>query len=257
MIITKRLQQSFISLALLALTTISAAEEPATSNDWQWGANVYLWGAGINGTSVTGEDISIGFDTIIKNLDMSFMGGINARKGKWSLLTDVIYLSVSNDIDGRVSLPERPEIRVGADLKLKGWIVTPAVAYTMLETEAASVDLLAGARYLRLKADLSLNVDASLTSGGSAISESGHVWDGIVGVRGRLNLAPQWYLAYLLDVGAGDSALTWQALVDVNYKFNNVDAVLGYRHLDWDFDDSKVFDDLNFSGPFLGARFRF
>ncbi len=59
------------------------------------------------------------------------------------------------------------------------------------------------------------------------------------------------------DVGTGDSDLTWQALAAVNYRFEKVGVVVGYRYLDYDFDDSDVFDDLNLSGPFVGVKFRF
>ncbi len=43
----------------------------------------------------------------------------------------------------------------------------------------------------------------------------------------------------------------------VGYRFDRVDAVLGYRHLEWRFDDSPVFDDQNRSGPFAGVIFLF
>ena len=42
---------------------------------------------------------------------------------------------------------------------------------------------------------------------------------------------------------------------DMRYK--TVDAVVGYRYMDWDFDDNKAFDDLNLSGAFVGAKFWF
>jgi hypothetical protein len=58
-------------------------------------------------------------------------------------------------------------------------------------------------------------------------------------------------------VGAGGSNLTWQALVAISYRFQRVDAVVGCRYLEYDFDDSEVFDDLNLSGPFAGVKFRF
>jgi hypothetical protein len=53
--------------------------------------------------------------------------------------------------------------------------------------------------------------------------------------------------------------MTWQALGAINYRFQRVDAVVGYRYLDWDFDDGDMlnFDDLNLSGPFAGVKFLF
>ena len=89
------------------------------------------------------------------------------------------------------------------------------------------------------------------------ISGSGGVWDGIVGVTGELNLNDKWYAPYYLDVGAGNSNFTWQAMAGVGYRFDKFDAILTYRYMDWDFDDNDVFDDLNLSGPMIGIEGEF
>jgi len=60
---------------------------------------------------------------------------------------------------------------------LLGWVVTPLIGYNFLETEKISLHGVAGARYLWLKAYLDL-------SGYPAVSDKGHVWDAVVGVRG-------------------------------------------------------------------------
>jgi hypothetical protein len=38
---------------------------------------------------------------------------------------------------------------------------------------------------------------------------SGNVWDGIVGIRGKVTLNEKWYLPYHLDVGTGNSEVTY------------------------------------------------
>ena len=91
---------------------------------------------------------------------------------------------------------------------------------------------------------------------GSSISDSGGVWDGIVGATGKVKLNEKWYLSYYVDVGTGDTRLTRQAFGGVGYRFKRVDAILGYRYLDWDFDGNDVFDDLNLSGPLVGIKFK-
>ena len=72
-----------------------------------------------------------------------------------------------------------------------------------------------------------------------------------------IDLSDKWYLSCYADVGAGDSKLTWQAWPGVGYRFEKVDVVAGYRHLAWETDDGDTLDDLNFSGPMLGVKFRF
>ena len=83
------------------------------------------------------------------------------------------------------------------------------------------------------------------------------MWDAVISVEGRFGLTDKWYLPYYLDVGTGRSNMTWQAYGGVGYGFGKVDAVVAYRHIEWEFDDGPVFDDLNFDGPFAGIQFRF
>ena len=235
-----------------------------------------MWAASIGMTTASGSDVDIDFNDIIDNLDMTFMGVFGARNGKWSILTDVIYLGIGkDDISYSAAIPVGPLGRssvyfdVDADVKIKSWIVTPAVAYTVIENEKMKMDVVGGARYLYLKADAKLNItaelDVQLINNGIVrtgeinprIIESGHVWDGIVGVRGQVKMNEKWYFPYYADVGTGDSDLTWQATAGVGYRFQRFDLVIGYRYLDWEFDDSSVFNDMNISGPYAGFKFVF
>jgi len=250
----------FVSFFILAIIPPTVAAEEATQEEgWKFGAEIYLWGAGIGGTTASGGDIDIEFSDIIDNLDMTFMGVLGARKGKWSILTDILYLDVEADNQGTLTVPIGPGFAVGTDASVgvKTWIVTPTVGYTVVETERARLDILGGARYLYLKSDINVNISGPLETRRERFIASDNVWDVIVGVKGRVNLSEKWYLPYYLDIGTGDTDLTWQAAGGVGYKFSKVDVVLGYRYLDWDFDDSDVFDDMNISGPYLGVKFVF
>ena len=108
-----------------------------------------------------------------------------------------------------------------------------------------------------MKPDLSVSVNNQ----GHSFSDSGSVLDGVIGLRGVTPLSEQWFLTYYADVGTGDTDSTWQALGGLGYRFQSVDAVAGYRYLKWNFDSNnaggKLFDDLDFSGPYAGVRFRF
>ena len=73
----------------------------------------------------------------------------------------------------------------------------------------------------------------------------------------QINLDKNWYLPYYADVGTGGSQSTWQALAGVGYQFKWGDVLLAYRYLDYNFDSDFLLDDINMSGPALGARFRF
>ncbi len=78
-----------------------------------------------------------------------------------------------------------------------------------------------------------------------------------MGVTGEINLNDKWYAPYYLDVGTGGSNMTWQAMAGVGYRFEKVDAYLTYRYMDYDFDDNKVFKDLNMGGPMIGFKAEF
>jgi len=228
-----------------------------TPGDWQFSGDFYMWAPAIKGKTAQGGDIDISFNDIIDNLDLTFMAGMAARKGKFTLLVDVIYMDLEDSSD--YSLTRRLSI---TNLDMTAWVVTPAAAYTVLDTERIEINVLAGARYLYLKTDVDL-VRQRLLGGPIRFSPSGsgHVWDGIVGARGNVKLNERWKLPFHFDVGAGDTDLTWQAFGGIEYSFSRLSVAAGYRHLEWDFDENDtggdLFDDLYISGPVLGLRYNF
>lgn len=220
---------------LMAATQTTAAQE----QDWEFTADIYGWGASIGGKTAAGSDVNIDIEDLIDNLDMGLMATVGARKGKWSILTDVIYMDVDAD-------------KHGVDVGLQSWIVTPVVGYNLIQEGDLTLDIIGGARYLWLKSELDLS-----GVGGPRVSDSGHVWDGIVGLKGELELGKNWYVPFCLDVGAGESDLTWQALGGLAYKFEKFDVVVGYRYLDWEFDNHSIFDDMDLSGLYAGLKLQF
>ena len=61
------------------------------------------------------------------------------------------------------------------------------------------------------------------------------LWDGVVGVRGRVTLANSaWFVPLYLDAGTGTSKFTWQGLLGVGYAFGWGDLLLVYRQLAFD-----------------------
>ncbi|WP_153039117.1 hypothetical protein [Microbulbifer sp. Q7] len=220
---------------------------------WLLGAEVYLWGASVGGESRSGDNIDIGFDELVKDLEMGFMGTLAASRNEWTVFADMIYLNVSDDI--RQTVRFRGDLfRVGADIDLEGFVSTLGGAYRFYQSDSTRLNLTLGARYLDLDVDVTGRVDRF---GRFRISRSGSVWDGVIGLRGKTDLDDRWYLTYYADVGGGDSDSTWQALAAVNYRCYRYDIVGGYRYLKWNFDRSPYFDDLDLSGFFAGVKFSF
>jgi hypothetical protein len=50
--------------------------------------------SGAPGETARGAEVDSGFDTLIKNLNMAFMGAFEARRSKWSAGVDLVYLNV-------------------------------------------------------------------------------------------------------------------------------------------------------------------
>jgi hypothetical protein len=252
-----------LSLATAIPVTAAAA---SGSDQWEYSADIYMWGAAIDATTQTGGDIDMSFNDILKDLDMTFMGGFGARKGKLSLLVDAVYLDISQSDGGSETIPilggaVNVTRTVDTDITMKSWITTFGAGYNVVDNDRATLDLIGGARYFWIDVDVKLNLSRDgeflQTSRQVKVSESDHVWDGIVGVRGMINLDKNWYMPYYADVGTGGSQSTWQAMAGVGYQFKWGDVVLAYRYLDYNFDSDFVLDDMNISGPLLGARFRF
>jgi len=216
------------------------------SDSWKYDAAIYVWGAGIEGEAANGAPIDMSFSDILDNLDMTFMGNFGAQKGKWTLRTDVIYLKVGDKPD--VYVP--PIDATLTNMQLKSWVVTPTVAYRVMESEKLDLDIVAGLRYLYMKPKMVFDNIVE-------VSDSESVWDGIVGLRGQYDLNEKWYMPFQIDVGTGDSDVTWQAFAGVGYEYENFDLIAGYRHMEWDFDTGEPLKDLSMSGPIIGAKYRF
>jgi len=258
---------AWLAAGTLLLATVIPAMAAADSNSdkWTYNAEIYLWGADIGGSTTTDDDIDLSFDNLVKNLNMAYMGGIGASRGKWSLFADTIYLDVSDDDSFTESIPLvgplELDVDIDADFTMKSWITTLGGTYNVVDSEKASVNLVGGARYLWIDVDLKLDLSTFVM--GQEVkrkekeSQSGHVWDGIVGVRGKIHLNDKWYMPYYADVGTGQSDLTWQALAGLGYRFQWGDVLLAYRYLDYEFKSDRDLADLNISGPALGAKFYF
>lgn len=221
----------------------------ARSDDWSFSAGGYVWGAAIKGETRAGDDIDVSFTDTLENLEMAVMTMLGARKGKWGLFSDIIYIRTKDDLN------ETPISK--ESLTLDTWIVQMAGGYNLISNEDYTLDLLAGARYLYLKADMDIDV-GPFTFG---MDGSEHSWNGIVGAMGYIHMPKQWYASYYADVGTGDAKLTYQIMGNVGYKFEKTVLVAGYRYMAWTFDRDdnfgSIIDEFILQGPFVGMRYVF
>jgi hypothetical protein len=127
-----------------------------------------------------------------------------------------------------------------------------------------SVEPFGGLRYLNLSAHANWTLAATFTNQGATLARQGsvsrtaNIVDGIVGVRGRVNLGgSRWYLPYYADIRGGTSEYTMQASAGMAYAARWGDIQLSYRYLTYQMGGSELIQRLTFTGPMLSALFRF
>lgn len=241
---------SIVFWFFFTLTSDANAEMSTNQEEWQFSGSVYLWAAGVKGTDTAGDEIDASFSDMVKNLDGGLMGIVGARRGKWTLLVDIIYLSIHQETNAITNITGVPST-IDIDMKLKGFVSTFGIAYRVVENDMINFDLLVGARYFKLDLDFNANIERAKAK------YSDNVLDGIIGTQVKIDISDSWYLSFYADVGAGDSKLTWQAWPGVGCRLENFDVVAGYRHLAWETDDGYTIEGMSFSGPTLGVVVRF
>lgn len=179
------------------------------------------------------------------------------RKGSWSGFTDLLYMDIGGDSSKSVIVPDGSSQTVAeGELDFSTWVWTLAAAYSPWQSENSHLDLLFGARGLGLDVDLDITGLGPM-QGELKLSETRKIWDGIVGVKGRIRLNEHWFIPYYLDMGTGDTGLTWQMAGGIGYGFGWGDIVLDYRHLEYGQSDDEFIQNLTLSGGRLGIVFQF
>lgn len=227
---------------LLSVLLASSATAQQQDDGWDFRLAPYLWSAGIDGEVTNGlgtAELEVDFEDIWDNLDSAALLYFEAQRGRLSLVSDLVYISI--EVDG--------ETPVGndADLETDTLLLDFAGLYRVSEDSNFEVGL--GARYAEF--------DNELTIGLGSASRERDALDGFGAVRGTWPIAERWYVQAYGDVGAGDSDLTWQASAMVGYEISTWGLGLGYRILDYDFEEGSDEVDLTFSGLFLGVEFHF
>ena len=269
------MHRTFRAALLAAATIVCTIPQHAaaqTSEDWKFRAIIYGYFPDIGGKTTfsggnTGGSINVDASNLISDLDFAFMGFFEARKGRWGGFVDYMYLDVSGGSSGTRNFDIRGHqlpggVTANLDLNLKGSIVTLAGEYALLADPASSVDVLVGARLIDIKENLSYQISADVGQftgpGRSGNSDAkGDKWDAIVGVKGRLGFGAnrEWFVPWYVDVGTGQSDLTWQALGGIGYSFKWGQVLAAWRYLDYKFKSGSAVESLNFNGPAVGVAF--
>jgi hypothetical protein len=231
-----------------------SSPQTVDSDKWQFQFSPYFWLAGLHGTGGIGNrttEVDESFSDVFDALNFAFMGTFEARKGKFISLTDLEYVSVSDE-----KATPGPLFST-VDAGFKTFIFDQEVGYRFLENSAkgASLDVLGGARVWRVKTDLEFGAGILPATR----IEGSRSWvDAVGGLRGKMALSEKLFLTGKFDLGGGGSQFTWQVFGGGGYNINpKIALIFGYRVLDVDYDKNNFIFDMNQRGPIVGIGFRF
>jgi hypothetical protein len=187
------------------------------------------------------------------------------RKGDWNLWTDLVYLNLqaSPTHTRQIGLPGGdPLLSVvrTIDTGIRAAIWTLAPAYTVMNNDIGTLDVMVGLRYTSVRISLAYEFTAPPTP----LMRGGGFWptsdstDGLVGVKGALRLSPdgKWYVPFEADVADGNKNWQYNLMAGVGYHFHWGDVALAVRNLTYQISDKPILEKVRMTGPVIGATFR-
>jgi hypothetical protein len=235
-----------------------AAAEPGGPPRWQFSVTPYAWLPALRGNLQTplprigDRSLSLGSGTVISDLStVPVMGAGEARYGRFSMIGDIFYAGLQQDISTRDIAFQ------GGHARVVSTIATGLGLYRVVETSTGGLDIGAGFRFWNFNNKISLN--PGLQPG--VIQKTSTNWaDPLLGARYQVMLSPRFGITLYGDVGGFNtgSRLTWQAMGSLDYNLSQSTTLRGgWRYLSVDKTSGSIGIDLGFNGPFFAASFRF
>jgi hypothetical protein len=233
---------------MLAIPTAANAQEAGAPDAWSVEITPYLWAAGLDGdTAADGAGSEIDTDYTffsLDNLDFALGTAVEARKGRWGMLYDAMYVEFSDAF----------ERSPGSEVEVSGGFVE--TVGSMTATTGRPLELLFGLRHVALKATVDVppvpRADARET------------WlDPLVGLRFEHAFNARWSLKLRGDIGGfGISSESSELATNVSAIFGwrvgeKVTLRGGYRMLQMDFDGDSLVLDATMQGYVVGVSWLF
>jgi hypothetical protein len=263
-----------LGLLLLAGTPAlaeGAAPEPEAEPRWQFSLAPYFWAAGLEGTleaERVSADIDVSFSDIWDALDLGVLGSFEARRGKLSLASNLIYLKLSEEAERPVSplLPVAPPGSFTVRTVTQEAIFEFRPAWETLslapfgDERRVALDLGPAARVFWLDEHLHAALRPGVPVGpfSRRLDESTDWVDFLAAARVRAQLSERIGLVVFGDYGGFDigssSHRTWSLGGYFAYRLGeHWDLGLGWRTLELE----RGAVDLEMAGPLVGAMYRF
>ncbi|WP_198374457.1 hypothetical protein [Neoroseomonas rubea] len=245
------------ALAGLALMANPAAAQgtPPPSDAWTFTLSPYVWFSGLGG-EVTGphggESFTADFGDIFGTMKFSYMGLAEARRGNFSIVTDIMYLNLQQG----VPVPGLGAYS-GGSARTQSVEVSAIGLYTVADGSAGRVELGGGIRGWWF--DTELTLDAGRLPGRTQNASTSWV-DPVISARGVLRLSDRFSVTAYGDIGGFGvgSEFTWQAFGTVDYQVTeSISVSAGFRWIHIDYDKGSNNVALDMGGPIIGASWRF
>ena len=195
-----------------------------------------------------GYDASVhaSFGDIFSYLNMGLMVAVEPRYKKFSAPVDFIWMKLSDDKSLPFQIgPTNIKTKINEDL------LTPKVAYRLVDGKMIKVDGNVGIRYFHLGTTLTFVPGTYVSPQYQAAN-----WvDVVSGARIQAALSPKMRVTILGDAGAGGANSDYQIGAFLGYKVKkNVDLQAGWRYLSVDYRPKSTFVyDVDTSGLLIGA----
>jgi len=260
-----------ISIFLAMTYSVTAfAEVKANNNEWRFEIAPYIWGTSQKGTAGernvggTGvdliSDIDLSFSDILDNLDGGILLDFIAMKGEWIVITDLIYLKISDD---KAQAGPEGMVDAKADVELKETMVNLYAGHKVGDFDTVDLYLYGGLRYTDV--DTTIGLKLGPAGSGEVIRKGktsvGDDWvDPIVGLYSIWDVADNWSLYVRADVGGFNvgSDSTWSAAVGARQELTEKwNLYYSYRYMNIDYDENDLVLDVDISGLLFGVGYEF
>jgi hypothetical protein len=274
-----RVALTFGVLMLAVVAPARAEDEPAPapaaaeSSAWEFSLAPYLWMSKLDGSvSARGQsaDFDVPFSDIWDNLDMGVLGAFEARKDKFSLTTNLIYMKLSpsgeQPVGSRIPIAPPGSFEVRLTTKMLLFELRPAYEVLSLPLFGAdderriALDLGPAARIWWLDNHVHAKLEPGVPVGPFSlrVDETTDWVDFLGAARVRAQLFEKIGLVVSGDYGGFDigssSHKTWSLSGIATYQLGeHWDLLAGWRTLSID----RNGIDAKMEGPLVGANYRF
>jgi hypothetical protein len=239
---------ALLALALGIPAGASAQGGAGVPDRWNVEITPYLWAAGLDGTTAadgTGSEIDTDYSFFsLDNLDFALGTAVEARKGRWGMLYDAMYVEFSDAF----------ERSPGSEVEVSGGVFDAIGSLTA--SNGRPLDLLFGVRYVALKATVDVAPLPRATGRESWL-------DPVVGLQYTHAFNERWDVKLRGDIGGFSISSRSSELatnVAATFGWHLSDKLVlrgGYRMLQMDFEGDDLVLDATLQGYVLGASWIF